>query len=233
MDGLFSRLQLADIHGDLARNIASLRTAQDLFDDLSDSPEDWRLAQAVEDDVKPPAYVSPTPVIHRPFEDAEWFNAIGYPFEQWQESRFSNGRFGIWYGSESIETTVYETVHHWFHGFLDDAGYCAENMVAERKVYWVRCDAALLDFRPLATIYPDLVHRTDYSLTQAIGARLHREGHPGLAAKSARCEGENFAILNSAVLSNPRHNCYLTYRVSKGQIEVEKKLGQTWLRIPA
>jgi hypothetical protein len=123
-------------------------------------------------------------------------------------------------------------VHHWYHGLLGDAGFCDEGVIAERKVYAVRCDAALLDFRPLAADYPDLVHRTDYSFTQSIGARLHREGHPGLATMSARCAGENFAVLNPAVLSTPRHTCYLTYRIGKGQIEIEKQVGQTWLRIP-
>jgi hypothetical protein len=232
VDGLFGRVTLADIHQDLARNIVSLRDSQDLFDDLSDNPDDWALAQLVEDAAKPPPYVSPTPVIHRPFEDAEWFNAIGYPFRNWQASRFSDGRFGVWYGSDGIETTVYETVHHWYHGLLGDAGFCAEGVIAERKVYWVRCDAALLDFRPLATDYPDLVHGTDYSFCQTIGARLHREGHPGLATMSARCAGENFVVLNSTVLSNPRHTCYLTYRIGRGQIEIEKQVGQTWLTIP-
>ena len=65
MDALFSRLALADVHRDVARNIVSLRTSQDLFDDLSSAPEDWRLAQQVEDAVKPPPYTSAEPAIHR------------------------------------------------------------------------------------------------------------------------------------------------------------------------
>lgn len=232
MEALFSRVRLADIHQPLARNIVSLRDGQDLFDDLSDDPADWQLAQSVEDAVKPPPYASNTPIIHRPFEDAAWFNAIGYPFQHWQASRFSDGRFGIWYGSDSIETTVHETVHHWLHGLLDDAGFRREGVVAERKVYWVRCDAALLDLRPLAAGYPALVHPTDYSFTQAIGARLHREGHPGLATRSARCPGDNFALLNPDLLSLPQVACYLTYRTIRAGVEVEKQLGQTWMLIP-
>ncbi|MBI5937708.1 MAG: RES family NAD+ phosphorylase [Betaproteobacteria bacterium] len=232
MDDLFASLALADIHRDLARNIVSIRDGQELFDDLSDNPKDWQLAQAVEDEVKPQAYESKTPIIHRPFEDAEWANAIGFPFRNWQASRFSDGTFGIWYGSESIETTVHETVHHWHHGFLADAGYCQDGVVIERKIYWVRCDAALLDFRPKSADYPVLVHKQDYAFTQAIGARLYREGHPGLATLSARCQGENFAILNPNVLSNPRHVCYLSYRLVGGFVEVEKQQGQCWMRIP-
>lgn len=232
MDGLFQRLRLADIHQDLARNIVSIRESQDLFDDLSDNPEDWRTAQAVEDDVKPPVYASRTPIIHRPFEDAEWFNAIGYPFRNWQASRFSDGSFGVWYGSGDIETTVHETVHHWYFGLLNDAGFRQDGVVIERKVYWVRGDAALLDFRPLASDYGDLVDDRNYTLTQAIGARLHREGHPGLITKSARCPGENYAVLNPGVLSNPRHTCYLSYRLAGGHVEVERQHDHRWMTIP-
>ena len=57
------------------------------------------LAQQVESAVKPLQYHSPTPVIHRPFEEAEWFNAIGWPFQHWQSSRYSDGSFGVWYAA--------------------------------------------------------------------------------------------------------------------------------------
>ena len=88
MNSLFSKLTLADVHQDVARNIVSLRESQDLFDDLTEDPAEWLLAQKVEDEVEPPLYRSRTPVIDRPFEDAEWFNAITWPFKHWQASRF-------------------------------------------------------------------------------------------------------------------------------------------------
>lgn len=77
---LFAELPLADFHQDVARNIVSLHRSEDLFDDLSDDPAEWELAQTVEDEAKPPPYRSGTPLIHRPFEDADWFNAIAWPF---------------------------------------------------------------------------------------------------------------------------------------------------------
>ena len=85
----FSQLTLADVHQDVIRNIVSLRESQDLFDDLTDNPEEWGLAQQVEDEVKPPPYRSVTPVIHRPFEDAEWFSVIAWPFNNWQMVQLS------------------------------------------------------------------------------------------------------------------------------------------------
>ena len=232
MDQLFSRITLADVHCNVIRNIVSIRSSQDLFDDLTSSPEEWALAQQVEDEVKPPPYQSRTPVIHRPFEDAKWFNAIGWPFKHWQASRFSDGSFGVWYGCDSAETSVYETAYHWFSGFLTDAGFEKEKVIGERNLYEVACDAALVDLRPLTAKQSGLIHKTDYSYTHSVGARLHREGHPGLVTASVRnAAGQNFVVLNPDVLSDPRHHCQLTYRLEGHSIVIEKQLGVAWMEI--
>lgn len=232
MNSLFAQLTLADVRQDVARNIVSLRQSQDLFDDLTDDPAEWLLAQKLEDEVKPPPYGSRTPIIDRPFEDAEWFNAIMWPFRHWQSSRFSDGSYGVWYGSESVETTVYESAWHWYRGLLGDAGFERMAVVAERKVYSVACSAALLDFRRTADDHPELLHPSDYALCQSVGARINREGHPGLLTRSVRRPaGENMAIFNPAVLSDPRHNCQLTYRLQGEQIVVEKQLGVPWISL--
>lgn len=232
MNELFSQLTLVDVHQGIARNIVSLVQSQDLFDDLTDDPGGWALAQAVEDEVKPPPYRSHKPIIDRPFEDAEWFNAIGWPFKHWQASRFSDGSFGVWYGAESVETTVHESAYHWCHGLLGDAGFDREVVVAERKVYMVDCNAALLDFRGAVGQNPGLLHPSDYALCRSVGARIHREGHPGLVTPSVRRPaGENVAIFNPAVLSNARFLCQLTYHLNGEQITVEKQPGQTWLTL--
>lgn len=232
MDQLFSQLTLADVHCNVIRNIVSIGTSQDLFDDLSSSPEEWALAQQVEDAVKPPPYQSPTPVIHRPFEDAEWFNAIGWPFKHWQASRFSDGTFGVWYGCDSVETSAYETAYHWFSQLLTDAGFEEEKVIGERKLYEVACDAALLDLRPLTATHPSLMHKTDYSTAQSAGARFNREGHPGLMTTSVRhAAGQNYVVLNPDVLSNPRQHCQLSYRLVCNHIVIEKQLGVTWMQI--
>lgn len=232
MNSLFAQLALADIHMDVARNIVSLLQSQDLFDDLSDDRAEWLLAQKVEDEIKPPPYRSHTPVIDRPFEDAAWFNAISWPFKHWQTSRFSDGTYGVWYGSESVETTVHESAYHWYRGLLSDAGFERMPVVAERKVYSVACHAALLDFRKSADAHPGLLHSSDYAFCQSVGSRIHREGHPGLLTQSVRRPtGENVAIFNPDVLSNPRHNCQLTYRLEDDQIVVEKQPGVAWIKL--
>jgi len=232
MDNLFSRITLTDVHQGLFRNIVSLRESEDLFDDLSGNPDEWAVAQTAETDARPRPYASFIPEIHRPFEEAVWFNAIAWPFRNWCVSRFSDGSFGVWYGSDRIETTVRETAYHWYHRLLIDAGFDKEGVVVERRVFCVQCDAALLDIRTLAETHPLVIHRTDYSFTQSIGSRVHREGHPGLVSRSVRHEtGSVFAVLNPNVLSNPGHHSYLTYILEGDRIAVEKKPGAKWLEI--
>ena len=228
---LFARVGLADTHGDLIRNIVSLRVSQDLFDDLSDSRSDWDAAIRLELATKSPLFASPTPVIDRPFEEALWNDAINYPFKHWLRSRYSDGSFGVWYGSDAIETTVYETVYHWRSRFLRDAGLTQAGIQIERKLYYVRCDAALIDLRPAVAHFPALVDPVDYTLTHQVGAKLHHEGHPGLASKSARSNGSIYAAFNARILSDPRQFCFLTYTTTEEGVSVEREPGVVWLSL--
>lgn len=231
IDPIFAQARLAETHGDLVRNIVSIRVSQDLFDDLSDNPADWQTAIKLELATKPRMFVSPVPVIDRPFEDARWNDAIHYPFRHWMKSRYSDGSFGVWYGADTVETSVHETVHHWRSGLLDDAGFTQPGVRIDRKCYRVRCDAALVDLRPTALAFPALVDPVDYGLTHQVGARLHREGHPGLVTASARCNGEVYAVLNPVVLSDPRQMCFLTYTTTATGIAVEREPGGVWMQL--
>lgn len=232
MASLFSHLTLADIHQNIARNIVSLRVSEDLFDDLTDDPEAWQVAQLLEMETKPKLFNSHQPIIDRPFEEAAWNTAIGYPFYNSSQSRFSDGTFGVWYGADSIETTVYETAYHWQKILLADAGFNQLGVEIERRIYMVQCDSLLIDFRPKIKTHPEIMHASDYTATHAIGSKLHREGHPGLITTSARMgRGDVYAIFNSNVLSNPVHACYLTYRTTATGVQVERTPGAIWMTV--
>lgn len=231
MGTLFSSVSLKDTHQDIIRNIVSLMVSENLFDDLTDDPEAWSEAQRLELETKPNFFNSSQPVIDRPFEEAEWNNAIDYPFKNSSQSRFSDGSFGVWYGADTIETTVYETIYHWQKKFLDDAGFNKPGVVGERKIYLVQCDSALIDLRPAIMSYPEIVHPSDYTATHAIGSKIHRESHPGLITRSARTEGDIYAIFTPKVLSNPRHSCHLRYIITEKGVEVQKTPGKTWMTI--
>lgn len=220
------------VKGRAHRNIVSLRASQNLFDDLSAEANDWAMAQAVESQARPPTYRSSSPVIDRPFEEAAWVHTIAWPFRNGSASRFSDGSFGVWYGAQSIETTVHETAHHWRHGLLRDAGFEIEGVAIERHVYAVTCTALLLDLRPAARFMREVFDPIDCTASRMLGSRIHREGHPGLLAPSVRDpDGQAYAIMNPGVLSDPRFLCALTYRIRGDHVLVERTPGRTWLTL--
>lgn len=230
MDQVLARCGLAVHSARVYRNIVSLNTDQDLYDDLSDRHEDWVSAQTIEGQTKPNVFSSSSPIIDRPFEDAIWASAIDWPFKHWQRSRFSDGSFGVWYASQDALTTVFETVHHWCNGFLADAGFVRDGVATQRKVYSVQLNAALVDLRPAIAKFPQLVSPVDYSLCQSLGARLSREGHPGLVTLSARQpSGVNLAAFTPKVLSEPQLAFPVRYVVQDAKVRVERggKLWQT------
>lgn len=216
--------------GDLVRNIKGIRISQDLFDDLSPRPDDWAVAMALEGETGTP---SASALITRPFD---YGTVIAYSFDpsHWNATRFSDGRrYGVWYGSLDLETTVYETVYHW-HRFLMDS-FAGEDRVitGERRVCDVRCDATLTDLRGRDADAPDLVSRTSYVFTQRLGAFLRDEGSAGLMVRSARCEGTNTAMFTPTTLSNVRERCFLSYRCSpaKDSVVVERQAGRRFMEV--
>jgi len=222
--------ELADYHGDLVRNIQTIRVSQDLFDDLSSERTDQEVAIAAESAGRIP---SEAPLITRPFD---YGTVITYPFANFngQGTRFSDGlRYGIWYGSLELETTVYETAYH-RHRFLRDSFPSMDREIrGERRAFDVRCDAILIDLRGKEIAEPRLVERGSYAYTQTLGAYLQAQGTNGLLARSARCDGMNAAIFRPAVLSRVRDLCYLTYIMNPAQdmATIERTPGETWLRI--
>lgn len=216
---------VTDYRGDLVRNIKGIRVSQDLFDDLTRDAAEREVAIAAEAATR---MASPAPLITRPFD---YGAVITYPFApyNWQATRYSDGlEYGVWYGALDLETTVYETLYHW-HRFVTDSFPTEKEIVGERRVFEVRCEAILIDLRRAAE--PRLVAREDYSFTQQLGRYLWRRAQSGLLAPSARARGVTAAILRADALSDVRDLCYLTYRLRGRRAVVERTPGEPWLRI--
>jgi hypothetical protein len=222
--------EVADYHGDVVRNIQTIRVSQDLFDDLSAERTDQDVAIAAESADRIP---SEAPLITRPFD---YGTVITYPFANFngQGTRFSDGlRYGVWYGSLELETTVYETVYHRHRFVMDSFPSLDREIRNERRVFQVRCDAILIDLRGKETVEPRLVDRASYAFTQPFGAYLQGQGTNGLLVKSARCAGVNAAVFRPEVLADVREVCHLTYRMNPKHdtVSVERTPGEAWLRI--
>ena len=218
-----------DFHADLVRNIPTIRESQPLFDDLSDDAADWDVAIAAEAAARIP---TDSPLVTRPFD---YGSVISYTFDaaHWQATRFSDGtRYGVWYGSTAIETTVYETAWHWYRFVRDSFSDLDRLVVTDRRAFDVRCDALLIDLRGRERAHPQLVSRTSYAFTQRLGRYVHEQDQNGLLVHSARCDGTNGCIFKPERLSNVRHRAYLTYRLDPARDTFVAERGRRrWLAL--
>lgn len=221
---------VADFHGDLVRNIKGIRRSQSLFDDLATDAGAQAVAIAAESATRA---ASPAPLITRPFD---YGTVITYPFvpQNWHATRFSDGlAYGVWYGSLELETTVYETVHHWHRFVTDSYPHEDRDIVGERRVLHVRCDAILIDLRGRERRERRLVDRHDYAFTQQLGRYLKAQRQNGLLVRSARCNGRNVAVLQPDVLSDVRDAFFLTYAINptRDLVRVERTPKRRWMEV--
>jgi len=229
---LFANLITAavDFNESVFRNIATVVPSEDLLDDLSDDAGARAYGEAL--------------VTRQRQDDDQYASVIGRPFTygvsmapdtvcSGMGSRFSDGtRFGVWYGSLAIITTVYETIFHWTR-FLTDAGMDTETVIAERRVFKVRASGILIDLRGKEKKFPDLVSDR-YDFTHRLGDYLHREGQRGLLVQSARdAGGTNIAAFTPDILSDPRHQLYVSYMLENGavRLSLDTYRGKKWLDI--
>jgi hypothetical protein len=219
--------EVVDWHGELVRNIKGIRVSQDLFDDIVRDATDREVAIAAESATRIP---SPAALITRPFD---YGSVVTYPFvpQNWQATRYSDGlQYGVWYGALELETTVYETLYHWHRFVTDSFPELEREIVGERRVFQVRCEAILIDLRRAAE--PRLVDRNDYAFTHQLGRHLWQRAQSGLLAPAARATGTVAAILRPEALSDVRDLCFLTYRLNlKADLaRVERSPGTPWLQ---
>ena len=221
MKGLFD--SNIDFDRDLFRNIVSLRESECLFDDLTGDDADLH-AVAVKAEMRVKRGV-PRDIIPSGFH---YSTAIECPFiaETYYASRYGDGTFPVLYGSVDLETTIHETCYHMVR-FESRMEGIDEVIVRDRSVYLIHGQAVLIDLSGKGSEFPQLLSN-EYSFTQQIGKRLSEEGHPGIMAPSARCDGINVVFFRIKVLSDPRIHCYLTYRLDPAtwKITVERRSGE-------
>lgn len=221
---------VVDFNGTTFRNIPSVTPSEDLLDDLSDNPKDRAFGEALVTDQKGLDYQSP--IIMRPFL---YGVSLDGSASARLPTRFSDGRkFGVWHGSLSLLTTVYETVYHWKRRLSDMLTTIHEEVVSDRRVFKVSARGVIIDLRGKHQRFPGLIDPDDYAYTNALGEYLYKNGQRGLLVRSARHpEGVNLAAFKPDILSEPRHHTYLSYRWVQGEpaVRVERAVGKVWRRI--
>lgn len=223
-EGLIEKI--VDFDDDAFRNIAAVE--EDLFDDLSPDPGERAFGEALVSAGRKQRDLESLTIM-RPFTYG--VSLSDSPHAAFP-TRFSDGtRFGVWYGSLDLLTSVYETAYHFKNRITDMLGVFDEEVVSKRSVFLVHVRGILVDLRNKQRGFPKLLDKTDYSFSHAVGSYLYDNGQNGLLAASARYHaGVNVASFKPSILSNPRHHVYLTYKWTPGDsiMRIEKTPGRTW-----
>lgn len=139
-------------------------------------------------------------------------------------TRFSDGKFPVYYSSLDSETAEAE-VTHWAPTFLGGAGRV---VIA---YYWLfRCifEGVEKDLRPQKGRWPDLVHHSDYTFCNRLGAKAVELGLDGLVTYSARrAHGVNLPIFSRRSLSDPGmvRLVAVTYDPTAGSVSIRPVAG--------
>jgi len=171
----------ARVNEDVIRNVLYVPTILEAFFELLDDESDIKL---IENTIKSARSLA---VGKNKLSDFYYTTAIEYPFvtEPYMASRYSDGRYAVWYGSKALETTLHETVHHTIKYLKAIEGIENETeVIRTRSVYDVYCDAIMIDVVDLGKKFPDLVS-DDYSYSQKLGETVYAGGCPGIVSPSA------------------------------------------------
>lgn len=186
-----------------------------LFEDIAD-PADWEILAEIEARTNPRVRqgvgdLSLVPVERRVSgEGASWIMAAFTHVSPERPSRFSDGRYGVYYAGDRFEVALMETVHHFgrFLAATDEPGPLEEDF----RVLVGGIDAALHEIRDDPT-FTDHHDPDCYAASQTLARRLRDDaGSDGIVYQSVRFPaGAALAAFWPDVVARPvqaEHLCY-------------------------
>lgn len=192
------------------RNISYMNRSTDIFASISKNQDDLNAIDQITEIARLAASDK------EELSDFYYTSAVGYPFETkpYMQTRYSDGSYPVWYGSDSVKTSIYETVYHTVrYVFSEEGTKEEEKIVKKRSVFNVMCNAILIDLRGKQGDFPDIVS-DDYLFTHEIGKAMAEHELSGLISPSKRLkEGHNFSIFKQSVLHDPELLGHLRYEI--------------------
>lgn len=117
-------------------------------------------------------------------------------------SRFSDGRWGVYYAADSLMTAVAEVSHHRAL-FMTRT----QEPAIDLDMRWIKADlkGRLHDLRVRGEAPPAVLDPDDYTAGQALARRLRDDGSAGIVYPSVRrAEGQCAAVFRPTALSRAR-----------------------------
>jgi hypothetical protein len=175
------------------RIISSRYPPVDLFERLSGDPRDWEAFIALESLVNPrlrqeTGEISLVPPEERVTGPGASYVMSAFTHVNPKGSRFSGGRYGVYYAARDFETAVRETVFHYERFYAD-----ADLGLIRSEPMRVLAGAVDAEFHDVDTLDPGeragVLDPENYAAGQALGAALREEGANGVLYPSVRHSG--------------------------------------------
>jgi RES domain-containing protein len=126
-----------------------------------------------------------------------------------QGSRFSDGRYGVFYCARKRDTAIAETR---YHSALFMQATREPPMRLQMRLYTLKARGEVADLREASRGDPRIVDPDDYGHAQGIGRKLRSDGVQGILYPSVRHPGgECLAGFRTGILRNCLHAAYLEY----------------------
>lgn len=139
-------------------------------------------------------------------------------------SRFSDGRYGVFYCARQARTAIAETR---FHSTTFLAATNEPPMRRQMRLYTVIARGDAVDLRGDETIDAGVFSPVDYSAGQALGRAVRATEAAGIVYPSVRdVGGECLAALKTTILRDCRHAAYLEYNWNGSAIDSVFELNQ-------
>lgn len=184
----------------------------DLFERIA-HPADWDQLAALEGLTNPRLRdewgdISLVPTERRLSGPGASYVMAAFTYINRRGSRFSDGQYGVYYASKSLDGAIAETAYHMgrFYAETSDPPHREDVRVLIGKI-----NADLHDIRVgrqwAACHTPD-----DYTASRALARALRDGGSNGIVYRSARCVGaENFGVFWPDVVRPPIQGAHLQY----------------------
>jgi len=194
----------------------------DIFEDIAD-PADWELLAVAESKTNP--RIAETIGNLDAIAPEHRVSGIGAsyvmaPFVHAtpdKPGRFHDGTFGAFYGANSYETALFETIHHmgqFYAATNEDPGW-----IADMRELVGDIDADLIDIRGGG--FDDLLDPNDYTSSQAFARAARDAGENGIVYPSVRHRGgECFVAFLPNVMGKPIQGRHITYHWNGNRINM-------------
>ena len=193
------------------RLVASHYPTVGVFDDLTDEPEDLRiallLASATDDLVANPArriaLLPDDDIVQGPTASLVM---AAFLHADPAGGRFSDARLGAWYAALDVLTAIAETLYHSGRRLRLSDGAFPSSIQVRELIAGIDCE--LIDIRGIGSARPELYDPDDYSASQAFGTGLRwpprGRGEGGIIYDSVRrADGTNVCLWRPQLVERP------------------------------